>query len=507
MQYVLGVGHQRSLRDVINKVLVQLQENEGTPREIRAAGNGIVVDARRPEFEGAFDEFSIQVKGGSRRLQALQECAEKLGDACSLEKREGGLTLHIPPPGTPVTNEMLAAIDELSTHMSLPEVWRVSGDQYRVDRISVGMLFQAMLQYRASDVHLAPGTSPVFRVDNEAHRSELMGTLSAQQIRTLIQELAPEEHWDEFEAQKQTSFNFHQIGAGYARISAFIKSGAPHCTLRFLPEDIPSFEDLNIPRATMEQLAGLQRGLVLVTGMTGSGKSTTAAALIDWINTHKSLHILTIENPIEYVHHNKKAILSQRSLGTDVGTFYEAVTGALRHDPDVIFIGEMRDPDTIRAAINAAATGHLVISTLHSNTASEVINRIVSFFDPIERDLVKLQLHDSLQCVICQRLIPKIGGGRVPVLELLFKDIKPISDGIKVGNTEVIRIGMQQAVTHSFIFEKYIHRLYKEGIISLEKAREVCTDISTFDQMHMGTYSVPRLDSIKNVGTHEMFRV
>jgi twitching motility protein PilT len=252
----------------------------------------------------------------------------------------------------------------------------------------------------------------------------------------------------------------------------------------------------------MEELAKLHHGLVLVTGMTGSGKTTTTAALIDYINTNKAVHILTIENPVEYVHRNKKAVVSQRGLGIDVGTFNLAVTGALRHDPDVIVIGEMRDPDTIRAAINAAATGHLVISTLHANTASEVVNRVVSFFDPVERDLVKLQLRDCVRCIICQRLVPRVGGGRLPALEILFNDIKPINDAIVEGDTDGIRIGMQQKISHSIIFEEYLFRMHKEGKIDLENARTFATEKSILDQMLMGTYTTPRLDSIKAAGAH-----
>jgi twitching motility protein PilT len=242
--------------------------------------------------------------------------------------------------------------------------------------------------------------------------------------------------------------------------------------------------------------------LLLVTGMTGSGKTTTVSALVDWINSHKALHILTIENPIEYVHTDKKSIISQRSLGSDVASFNMAVTGALRHDPDVILIGEMRDPDTIRSAINAAATGHLVISTLHANTASEVVNRIVSFFDPVERDLVKLQLRDCLKCVICQRLVPKKGGGRLPTLEIMLNDVKAITDGIIAGDTDMIRVGMQQSVSHSFLFEQYLYKLYKAGTIELELGQEYSTDESIFNQMVMGTYSIPRLESVKHLGAH-----
>src|SRR5262249_50266040 len=292
-------------------------------------------------------------------------------------------------------------------------------------------------------------------------------------------------------------FIYHQVGLGYTRVSAFIKAGVPHCTMRYLPEKIPSFEDLSIPRAAVEKLANLHFGLVLVTGMTGSGKSTTVAAMVDWINENKDLHILCLEEPVEYVHGNKHSVVSQRDIGVDIATFQEGVRGALRHDPDVIVIGEMRDPDTIRSAINAAATGHLVISTLHASTASEVVNRIVSFFDPVERDLVKLQLRDALRCIICQRLVPKMsGGGRLPALEFMFNDTKHIADGILAGNTIAIKVGMQQDSSASFIFEKYLFDFAKKNVITTEVAREFASDRSIFDQMKLGTYVIPSVDSM-----------
>jgi twitching motility protein PilT len=499
-EFVLGTGQQRSVREVIRMVEEHLIRVEGVPRKITARSERVEIVAERPEFSGEFERYIIKARIGEKRLQALRKEENTFAGVLQVAEEQGLVVLFCPPEGTPYTEAVLQAVDRASACLHLPEVWRVRGDNYRIDRISIELLFQAMLQYKASDVHLSPGFPPVFRVDNDTRHSELMGPLSAVQIEALIYEIAPPEYWDEFETTKQTSFNFHQVGIGYARVSAFRKSGAPHCTLRFLPEVIPSFEDLNIPKETMVELANLRRGLLLVTGMTGSGKTTTVAAIVDWINTHQHVHILTIENPIEYVHVNKRSIISQRSLGLDVRSFNDAVTGALRHDPDVIVIGEMRDPDTIRAAINAAATGHLVISTLHSNTAYEVVNRIVSFFDPIERDLVRLQLRDAIRAVICQRLVPKIGGGRIPALEMLFNDVKAINDGILAGDTDMIRIGMQQTVSHSFLFEQYLHNLYKAGKIDLERAREYCTDVSIFDQIHMGTYSIPRLDSIR--GTH-----
>jgi twitching motility protein PilT len=361
-----------------------------------------------------------------------------------------------------------------------------------------------MVKFRASDVHLYPGSVPVFRVDNILRRAQTSGTetLSAEQVVALIQETAPARDWQEFQDHQQCSFIYHQVGVGYTRVSAFIKAGVPHCTMRYLPEKIPSFEDLNIPRTAMEKLAALHFGLILVTGMTGSGKSTSVAALVDWINENKEVHVLCLEEPVEYVHVNKRSVVSQRDIGVDISTFQEGVRGALRHDPDVIVVGEMRDPDTIRSAISAAATGHLVISTLHASTASEVVNRIVSFFDPVERDLVKLQLRDALKCVVCQRLVPKIGGGRLPALEFMFNDTKHIADGILSGNTLAIKIGMQQDSSGSFIFEKYLYDIAKNGLITNEHAREYASERSIFDQMRLGTYVIPSVESMVHPAHH-----
>ncbi len=497
-EFVLGTGQKASIRDVARAVEHQLRRTQGVPRVLDARADNCEFLAMRPDFDADFNAFTLRLRCSERRQEALREVAAQHANACTYEEQEGVMTFYCPGEGQAPGEAALAAADALSGAVRLPEVWRVHGEQYRIDRLSVEKLFKSLMNNKASDLHLSPGGKPVLRIDGDTHAADIAGELSALQINALIRELAPDDAWEEFQQTKQTSFNFHQIGMGYSRISAFMKSGAPHLTLRFLPEKIPSFDDLNIPSEPLHALGALHHGMVLIAGMTGSGKTTTAAALLDWINEHYEKHILSIENPVEYVHESKKAIISQRMLGVDVETFNLAVVGALRHDPDVLFIGEMRDPDTIRAAISAAATGHLVISTLHANTASECVNRIVSFFDPVERDLVRLQLFDSLQSIICQRLVPRIGGGRVPALEMMFKDTKAIGDGIRTGSTEAIRVGMQQTVSHSFLFENYLHRLYKEEKISLENARTYSSDPSILDQLIMGTYSVPRLDSIKH---------
>jgi twitching motility protein PilT len=436
---------------------------------------------------------TIRLDANGMDTEQLRKAAEDLGPVCTHREEGDSLTFVFGSNGTADGQVARDAVDAFSQHLTLPEVWRFDGSQYRADPVDIEMLFKGLLQYKASDIHLTPGQKPIFRVDNKIAISDLTGALSSAQILDIIRRIAPPRYWQEFEKHNQTSFSYHQTGLGYARASAFIKRGAPHLTFRYLPERVPSFEELHMPPPIMEKLAKTHNGLVLIAGMTGSGKTTTVAALIDWINRHRSCHILTIEDPVEYVHENKKAFLSQRSLGEDVETFAEAVEGALRHDPDVILVGEMRDADTIRSAISAASTGHLVLSTLHANNAYGVVNRIVSFFDPVERDLVRQQLVDSLRCVICQKLVPKKGGGRVPVLEVLFNDVKSISKAIVAGDTLALRIGMQQSLSASMLFEFYIHQIYEEGLIDLETAKESAPDLDMFDQILMGTYSVPRM--------------
>lgn len=500
-EIILGVGQKKGIREIVSIAERELLEKEGQPRKVVLRSSAVEVVAERPECTGPFHSYVLRAHAKGYALECMEKVADEFKGACSLNVEDGWHILRFSDEGADEKGHADDALDRYSELVNFPEVWRIHGEKYRVDHISVELLFKALVEYKASDVHLSPGEQAVFRVDGETAPSEIFGVLSSPQIQALIHEVAPEKDWKEFQENKQASFSFHQAGLGYSRVSCFIKAGAPHCTFRYLPETIPSFEDLNIPRDILTKLAEMHHGLVLLVGMTGSGKSTTVASLVDYINSHHTSHILTIENPIEYVYHNKKAIISQRNLGTDVATFNLAVTGALRHDPDVIVIGEMRDPDTIRSAINAAATGHLVISTLHSNTAYEVINRIVSFFDPVERDLVKLQIRDALRCVICQRLVPKIGGGRLPALEVLFNDVKPINDGILEGNSDAIRIGMQQTTSRSWIFEKYLFDMYKQKKITLEHAKQFCTDESVFGQMLMGTYTVPRLESIKHMGS------
>lgn len=493
---IIGTGRKSSLDEVLRVSETEVVRKFGKPRGMIARGHGIEIHTSRHAFEGPFEQISVRIPSEGRLVASMREFAEHSSPDVSIVESDGNLELRLRPPAASANGEdKPSLLQQLSALLHLPEVWYVRGENFRHDRLGVESLLRAMKNFHASDIHLFPGARPVFRVDNQIRYSEHADPISADQIMGLVKEIAPERDWEAMQNEQQCSFTFHQAGLAFARVSAFIKTGVPHCTLRFLPEQIPSFEELHIPPDTLQNLANLRYGLVLVTGMTGSGKSTTVAAIIDWINRHRACHIVSIEDPIELMHVNHKSVVSQREVGRDVKTFDSALHAALRHDPDVVFIGEMRDADTIHAAIDAASTGHLVLSTFHANTASEVVGRLLSFFSPGERDLVRMRLRDSLKCVICQRLIPAKSGGRIPLLEVLLNDTQDLSEFIAAGDGPGIRLAMQQPISSSFIFEKYLMKLITQEIIDWTDALTYASNADMLKQMKLGTYVTPSLDS------------
>ena len=280
-------------------------------------------------------------------------------------------------------------------------------------------LLKRMVEKGGSDLHLTTNTPPQIRIDGELQRQEDLDVLAAAETKQLIYSVLTDGQKRRFEESKELDFSFGIRGMARFRCNVFNQRGAVGAVYRVIPEEIKSVQDLGLP-AVVAKFGEIPRGLVLVTGPTGSGKSTTLAALLDKVNVERHGHILTIEDPIEYVHQHKSCVVNQREVHSDTDGFSEALRAALREDPDVVLIGEMRDLETIEAALRIAETGHLTFATLHTNSAVQTINRIIDVFPSHQQGQVRTQLSLVLEGIMCQSLVPKASGqGRVAALEIL----------------------------------------------------------------------------------------
>ena len=270
----------------------------------------------------------------------------------------------------------------------------------------------------ASDLHLSAGVVPMLRVDGEMQRSGLP-VLAPDQVRALVHSVMTQAQRSEFETGREADFSCEVAGLGRFRVNAFEQQRGAGAVFRSIAQAIPSLESLGLGEV-FRRICHLSHGLVLVTGATGSGKSTTLAAMIDHLNSTRQHHILSIEDPIEFIHEPRQSLINQREVHRDTHSFAAALRSALREDPDVIMLGEMRDLETIRLALTAAETGHLVLATLHTSSATRTIDRVVDVFPAEEKAMVRTMLSESLQAVISQTLVKKVGGGRVAAHEIML---------------------------------------------------------------------------------------
>jgi twitching motility protein PilT len=280
-------------------------------------------------------------------------------------------------------------------------------------------VLQAARQLGASDVHLKAGLPPIFRIKGDLRTVRDLAPLSAEVVRDFAIGMMSERQRDIFDKNWDVDLAYSTPDGARYRVNAFQQRGNMGMILRLIPPEVPAFESLGLPRKVLE-LAEEERGLVLVTGITGSGKSTTLAAMVDYINAHRACHIVTIEDPVEYAFKDRKSVINQREVGFDTTSFARALRAALRQDPDVVLVGEMRDIETTEIAVTAAETGHLVLSTLHTVDAVETINRIVSLYPPHQQMHARMQLVTVLKGVVSQRLLTRADGkGMVPAVEIL----------------------------------------------------------------------------------------
>lgn len=331
-------------------------------------------------------------------------------------------------------------------------------------------LLTTVVSKNASDLHIKVGSCPIARINGELALLDHKGKITQEDAVSIVSTVMNDSQRKRFIEKKEVDLSYGMTGLGRFRVNIFQQRGTIGMVFRVIPMKILSIEELGLPRI-LEKLAIEPRGLILVTGTTGSGKSTTLAAMIEHINIHKTMHIMTIEDPIEFLYKDKKSLINQREIGTDADTFANALRSALRQDPDVILVGEMRDFETIQTALTAAETGHLVLSTLHTIDAVETVNRIITIFPPYQQKQVRLQLASVLKGVISQRLVPKADGrGRVAAVEVMVSTAtirECIMDPDKTRRVhDVIAAGASQYGMQTF--DQSLYKLYTQNLITYE---------------------------------------
>lgn len=349
----------------------------------------------------------------------------------------------------------------------------VSTGTNRIDR------FLSVLPKRnGSDLHLAVGSPPVIRIDGDLERIRYRA-LSEGDFYNLVGPVAPPRIWNQYGETGDVDFAYQMGAEARFRVNLFRQERGSAAVFRLIPARVPTVEELDLPPAVAE-LAGAGRGLVLVTGPTGSGKSTTLAAILDRVNRRLSRHVVTIEDPIEFVHTNARSIFTQREIGPDVTTFAEGVKAAIREDPDCLLVGEMRDLETMRMALTAAETGLLVFATLHTNSAAKAIDRIIDAFPASEQEQIRIVLAESLRAVVAQQLLKKVGPGRVPAFEILLGS-SALSNAIREGKTSQINNQIATGRSRGMVsMDQSLSELVRAGHISPEMALERAFDRETF---------------------------
>lgn len=486
----IGSKSRDTLLDIFRVGYGEVSRASGLPEEVVFTARGCEIVAKAPDMSKRVDTFRITftVRPGVS-TEELAEASKQLPFSTHCTVADGSCTLILPPfewRHLPQLTPVDDLVEKYVAHSLRSQTWKVQVVRFVDQNFNINRMIEEMKARNASDLHLRAGSPPFIRVDNDLVALD-MPAISAVDMEEIMLQLGDQDEMDRLIAERESSFQFHAAGVGYFRCSGYFKAGALAVALRIIPEEPPPFDSLNIPMV-VRNIADAHRGLFLVCGITGSGKSTTLASMIDYVNSMRHAHIITVEDPVEFVYRDKKSIISQRQVGRDTFSYANALRGALREDPDVILVGEMRDMETIRAAISAAETGHLVFSTLHTMTAIDTVNRVISYFPQAERDLIRQELAYSLRGVVCQRLLKKKGGGRVPCVEILLGGKPIVRDAILEGELDKLH-GIIEVDSDMKTFDQHAVELFQAGIVSKEEAISACSNEEGFERIISGIKS------------------
>lgn len=356
------------------------------------------------------------------------------------------------------------------------------GPPETLEDLHIDELLHIVVDKGASDLHICQSSAPIIREDG-ALKELNYEKFTPQHTQRMLYDIISDENINKFETTLELDFSYSLPRRARFRVNMYREKGAVAAAFRLIPQKIPTVEQLNLP-PILKTLTEKPRGLILVTGPTGSGKSTSLAAMINYINENHAHHIITIEDPIEYLHEHKKSIINQREVGSDTKSFLNALRGSLREDPDILLVGEMRDMETISLAITAAETGHLVFATLHTNTAAESVDRMIDVFPPGQQEQIRVQLSNNLIAIISQQLLPKLGQpGRVPANEVMIASAA-IRNLIREAKSHQIPSMIQTSGNMGmFTMDQCLRDLYLKGLISLDDAYARCVQKDELTKM------------------------
>lgn len=479
-----------------------------TPERVQQLIREVIVPSAERSFASGWAEWVFELD----RQGTVRACAElKLGlpqltlflDGCLTEVEVESLAVPVEPSG-PIEPDRLPPLPRmeapsqpfravvaapkepessrfnarpvLATVPPLSPAEQIYGDSLGDGSTAeIDKLLAIMMARKASDLHLSSGVVPMLRVDGEMEPVAGHGVMSPEQMQRVLLPIVPPRNRQEFSDCHDSDFAYELVGKARFRVNLFVDLRGMGAVLRIIPSKILTVEDLKLPQELLA-LCDLPKGLVLVTGPTGSGKSTTLAALIDYINRTRSAHIITIEDPVEFVHPNKKCLINQRQVGEHTGSFKKALRAALREDPDIVLLGEMRDLETIAIALETAETGHLVFGTLHTSSAPSTIDRIIDQYPPEQQNQIRVMLSNSLKGVICQMLCKKKTGGRAAALEVMLS-VPAVANLIRESKVFQIPSTMQTGRKIGMcLMNDSLLRLVKEGQVDPEEAMSKSTD-------------------------------